>query len=102
LSILRGWTQGLVLIRQVLTTWATPPRPFCFCYFSDRGSLLCLYQPGPRSSCLYFLQSWNDRHMTNMRVPSFFTGWIVVLWNFCLSPPPEAVLNPVFSCKHKH
>jgi hypothetical protein len=38
------------------------PSPFRFVFFFW-VSRLCVSQPGPRSSYLHFLHSWDDRHM---------------------------------------
>jgi hypothetical protein len=39
------WTQGLILTRQVLYTWATSSALFCFSYFPDRVSHFSPGQP---------------------------------------------------------
>jgi hypothetical protein len=79
-----GLNSGLSLVRQALYHLNHNPMSFCIRYFSNRVSNLYLGLPGPQSSYLCFLCSWDDRHMPPhpgfinvVRVlGTFFPGWL--------------------------
>jgi hypothetical protein len=73
LAVLRSELMDLGLLGRCSTTWATPPPwPFCFGYFWDWVSYLCLGWPGLWFSYLCFPHSWDDRD----RPPyPAFVGW---------------------------
>jgi hypothetical protein len=61
----------LVLTRQVLYNLSHATSPFCYHYFSNRLSLLCLRHPRLWSFYLCFPHNWNDRHV----LLCLATGW---------------------------
>jgi hypothetical protein len=57
------WIQGLGLVTQSLCHSSRTVSPFCFGYFLNRVSLLCMGWPGSKSFYLCFPHSWNDRYV---------------------------------------
>jgi hypothetical protein len=73
------------LVGRCCITWATPPPIlafffFCFGFFWDKGSCLCLGRPGLRYSYLCFPWSWDDRKCRKCHHTQLFIGWDWFAW----------------------
>jgi hypothetical protein len=82
--------KGLVLAIQMLYH---VPSPFCFTYFLNKFSHLCLGQPGSRSAYLHLPWSWEWQACAT-ETSFLLVEMGVVLVNFCSRWPQTKILLP--------
>jgi hypothetical protein len=81
--------RALPLLVRGCTSWAMFPALFALVIFHTESHIYAQGWPGPPSSYLYTLNSWDDRCM--LLCPVFFS-WDGVSQTFCLGWPGTSIL----------
>jgi hypothetical protein len=86
---------GFELARKALYHLTHHTSPFCFRYFSNRVSHLCLGRTGSWSPYLCFPPGWDDRCVAPCLGDFFVCFWDRVLLTFCPGWPPWTLIFPI-------